>query len=84
MKIVGDIMMDIFRGRAIVALHHITKPKPGEPAARLINQSRGSSYLAGKADAVWLLTKTTLTIESRFEIGSSRVCKQTSSGMWVI
>ncbi len=84
MKIVGDIMMDIFHGRAIVALHHITKPKPGEPEARLINQARGSSYLAGKADALWLLTKTTLTIESRFEKGMTKVCRQTDSGTWVI
>lgn len=93
MKIVGDAMMGIFRGRSLLVVHHSKKmttdpdhPHPPNP----IQAGRGSSYIPGKASSVWLLWKekeddpqAILRIVPRFAERTSLSLEQQSSGLWV-
>lgn len=83
MKNVGDILVDIFKGRSLVLVHHskkigddIIEPDPS-------NVARGSSYLTGKVDALWLLWQSQLYIQSRTEEPQKIRLIQSPSGIWV-
>lgn len=65
MKLVGDTIRELFAGRALILLHHTPKLPANEPV-RVVNASRGSSYISGMVDALWLLHDGFLTVESRF------------------
>jgi len=85
MKVVGDMLISIFRGRSLILVHHSKKipddvfePDPAQVA-------RGSSYLTGKVDALWLLYKNKLFIQSRTSEPLTVSLKQSSpSGLWII
>jgi RecA-family ATPase len=56
MKLVGDQLATLCQGLAMVIVHHTRKPdalKTGIP--RNVEVARGSNYIAGKADATWLI-----------------------------
>ena len=61
MKVVGDYVMSLAREAAVVVVHHTKKlqtTRDGRPPVMdPVDALRGSSYLAGKADTVWLLHK---------------------------
>jgi len=60
MKIVGDALTMLFHGRTLLILHHTRKytPDPANPQPpNVITAGRGSSYIAGKASAIWMLWK---------------------------
>lgn len=87
MKQVGDALMSLVAGRSLLLLHHTHKlntdynngpAKPPDP----INAARGSSYLTGKADAIWLLHKNELMIRARFGRSHNLSVKQVPSGLW--
>lgn len=84
MKIVGDILMSIFKDRTLILVHHSKKipdevinPDPTQVA-------RGSSYLTGKVDALWLLHNKTLAIQSRTSEPVRLQLKQSPSGSWFV
>ena len=69
MKKVFDELDILLKGRACLFLHHAPKLHPEFGPIRVVNSLRGSSYMAGHADAIWLLNDGYLHVESRF--GSS-------------
>jgi archaellum biogenesis ATPase FlaH len=92
MKVVGDALMTIFHGRTILALHHTKKyetdPENPRPP-NVILAGRGSSYLAGKASAVWLLWKAHEDATQGLFLGVPRFSKswnhnleQRDPGLW--
>ena len=82
MKQVGDALMQIFHGYSLVILHH-TRKFDSEKPIEVINSSRGSSYMAGKADATWLIHQSKLHIVSRFASPSTHVMERLQpSGLW--
>ena len=69
MKTVFDELDILLQGRSCLFLHHAPKLHPEFGPIRVVNSLRGSSYMAGHADAIWLLNDGYLHVESRF--GSS-------------
>jgi len=65
MKLVFDVLNDLFAGRALVIVHHTHKlnQDPKAPRPDPSNASRGSSAVTGEVDAIWLLWRNLLTIE---------------------
>jgi len=65
-KIVFDHIHTVFRDYALIVLHHSKKVFGDISEMDPIMLCRGSSYIPGKADAVWLLAGGKLKIVSRF------------------
>ena len=66
MKVVCDILRSLTYGRTVVLIHHsrkLTFMDERDP----VQVHRGSSYITGMADAVWLLDRKHLYIKSRFD-----------------
>lgn len=83
MKHVGDAIMELCKGRSGFILHHTTKIRMGDEL-KPVNASRGSSYLPGKVDAVWLLHDGYLHIgKSRFAASGKYRVKRAASGLWL-
>ena len=81
MKAVGDAIMQIFHGKTLVILHHTRKFDSDKPI-EVINSSRGSSYLTGKADATWLIHQGKLHTVSRFDSPRTHQMKRLPCGLW--
>ena len=81
MKQVGDILMQLFHGYSLVILHH-TRKFDSEKPIEVINASRGSSYLTGKADATWLIHQSRLHMVSRFTSPSIHNMERLPCGLW--
>lgn len=81
MKAVGDAVMQIFHGYTLIILHH-TRKFDSEKPIEVINSSRGSSYMTGKADATWLIHKNTLHTISRFDSPKIHPMERLSCGLW--
>ena len=64
-KLLFNTFAPIFAGRAVLYLHHTHKFKVDEEPSPS-QAGRGSSFMPGELSANWLLTKKTLSIESRF------------------
>ena len=84
MKPVGDAIMTLCKGRCGLILHHPRKTTWGiEP--KVIDASRGSSYLPGKVDAVWMMHDGYFYIgKSRFSMGAKLKLKRLPSGLWAL
>jgi len=82
MKLVGDAIASTFQGRTVLLIHHTHKLYEGYGAPNPMNAARGSSYTSGKADAIWLLHGTVLTIVSRFHHTEKHALKWESNGLW--
>jgi hypothetical protein len=82
MKLVGDMLMTIFRGRTLLLIHHTHKLYESYGKPNPINAARGSSYITGKADAIWLLHAGELAIASRFHHDERRPCSRLDNGLW--
>jgi hypothetical protein len=82
MKVVGDALMTLSAGRTLLLIHHTHKLYEGYGTPSPINAARGSSYISGKADAIWLLYKDTLAIASRFHHDEKRHLARQASGLW--
>lgn len=81
MKQVGDALMQVFHGYTLVLIHH-TRKFDSEKPIEVINSSRGSSYMTGKADATWLIHQSKLHIVSRFASPSTHIMERLPSGLW--
>jgi RecA-family ATPase len=82
MKIVGDLLMSIFKDRTLVLVHHSKKISDEVVDPDPSNVSRGSSYLTGKVDSLWLLWKNALYIQGRSSEQQYLKLKQNGSGLW--
>ena len=83
MKQVGDAIMQIFHGKTLIILHH-TRKLDAEKPIDVINSSRGSSYLTGKADATWMIHQGKLHTVSRFSQPMTRTMTRLACGLWSI
>lgn len=81
MKQVGDALMQVFHGHTMVLIHH-TKKLDNEKPIEVINSSRGSSYITGKADATWLLHQGRLHVVSRFGAYETHNMERLPCGLW--
>jgi RecA-family ATPase len=81
MKQVGDALMQIFHGHTMVLIHH-TRKIDNEKPIEVINSSRGSSYITGKADATWLLHNSNLYTVSRFSSPTVHHLERLNCGLW--
>lgn len=81
MKQVGDALMQLFHGYTLVLIHH-TRKIDNEKPIEVINSSRGSSYVTGKADATWLLHNQCLYTVSRFGAPSIHRLERLPCGLW--
>lgn len=81
MKQVGDVLMQLFHGYALVLIHHTRKLDSDKPI-EVINASRGSSYITGKADATWLIHQNRLHIVSRFGSPTVHTMERLPCGLW--
>lgn len=83
MKQVFDIINGLFAGVSLLMLHHTPKLNPqfGRPSPS--NALRGSSFIGGEVEAIWLLFDGILTIESRIdEEFATRVQRNPKTGFW--
>lgn len=81
MKQVGDALMQLFHGYTLVLIHH-TRKFDSEKPIEVINSSRGSSYMTGKADATWLIHQNKLYTISRFASPSTHSMERLPCGLW--
>lgn len=65
-KIVFDYISSVFRDYALILLHHSKKLFGSIAGIDPIMLCRGSTYIPGRADAIWLLAQGKLKIVSRF------------------
>jgi RecA-family ATPase len=84
MKRVGDQLMQLFYGRTLLLIHHTHKLYESYGPPSPINAARGSSYITGKADAIWLLHNNILSIASRFHHDERHHVKRKTNGLWEI
>lgn len=83
MKQVFDIINVMFAGYALLMLHHTPKLNPEFGRPRPSNALRGSSFIGGEVEAIWLLFNGLLTIESRIdEEFETRAVRDPRSGLW--
>jgi len=82
MKLVGDALMELTKGRVCFTLHHPRKPQHGMTTTNPVDAARGSSALTGKVDAVWWITGGYLLIESRFGPDQKIKVSQGTNGLW--
>ena len=81
MKQVGDVLMQLFHGYTLIILHHTRKIDNDKPID-VINSSRGSSYLSGKADATWMIHQSKLYMVSRFASPAIHTMERLPCGLW--
>lgn len=84
MKQVGDQLMSLFAGRSLMLIHHTVKLYESYGTPSPINAARGSSYITGKADAIWLLHNNCLAIASRFHHDERKSARRQPNGLWAI
>lgn len=82
MKLVGDTLMTLFAGRTLVLVHHTHKLNEQYGKPNPVNAARGSSYISGKADAIWLLHNKELQIASRFHHDEKWHLQRQQNGLW--
>lgn len=82
MKKVFDALESLFRGRAVVVVHHTNKIAADVTDPDPVRSARGSSYVTGKMDAYWLMYDGKLRIDSRFDEKQVHRLVQTPSGMF--
>lgn len=85
MKLVGDQLSLLCQGLAVVLVHH-TKKLQGDHSGppRNVDASRGSNYIAGKADGTWLLYDNQLFVESNFATSKRFKLSRYADGRWLI
>lgn len=65
MKLVGDALLSLTKNRALLCIHHTTKIS-NKDFVRIVDLSRGSSYITGKAETAWCFVDNNLHILPRF------------------
>ena len=81
MKAVVNQLMALLDGRTVILLHHTRKLDPSLPVDPM-NASRGTSYIPGRADIVWLLNQSKLHIKGRLAPATITPLRRLPSGLW--
>jgi len=81
MKVIGDTLLSITKGRALVVIHHVSKISNKE-FIRPVDLARGSSYITGKAETIWCFVNKDLHIIPRFAERQVLEGTQLPSGLW--
>lgn len=84
MKNIGDILMTAFAGKTLILIHHTHKINEFNGVPAPVDAARGSSYVAGKADTVWMIHNRVLHIQSRFRESERRMIAQLDNGFFRI
>lgn len=85
MKRVGDAITSLTHGRSVIMIHHTKKLDPEKGVPRNVDACRGSNYIAGKADATWLIHQGYLYTESNFSPAvRHKLSGRLPDGRWVI
>lgn len=90
MKEVVNTLLKIFQGTTLIIVHHNRKPPQGygpngtRPAIDPISSSRGTSYLPGRADSVWMVDQNKLQIKGRVSPPCTVYLQRLPSGLWAI
>lgn len=84
MKAVGDVLMTAFAGKTLILIHHTHKINEFNGVPAPVDAARGSSYIAGKADTVWMLHNRVLHIQSRFRESERRMLRTLDNGFFGI
>lgn len=88
-KIVNDCIQEVFGAYAVVLIHHSKKAyvnaETGDTGYSFdpVNEGRGSSGIAGKADALWSLRKDHLRIVPRFDEPMTIYLDRAKNGLWI-
>ena len=83
MKQVFDVINTMFAGFSLVMLHHTPKLNPEFGMPTPSNALRGSSFIGGEVEAIWLLFNNLLTIESRIDEGmQTNAVRDPKTGFW--
>lgn len=82
MKLVSDHVDSVFKDYAVIQLHHTRKLPDDYAGKNVVNTARGSSYIAGKSDAFWLLHSNTLYMVPRFAMPVTLELKRLDSGFF--
>jgi RecA-family ATPase len=67
MKKVSDVLDTLFHDRCLLVLHHTRKLSAEVENPDVTHLARGSGFITGQADAIWLLVNGKLKIVSRFD-----------------
>ena len=65
MKLLFEQLERLVEGRGCLLLHHVKKPDKDTATGSLADRLRGSSYIAGRVDTLWVLEHGELMMESR-------------------
>lgn len=82
MKRVSDVVDELFATRCVLMVHHTRKIREDIENPDVNSLSRGSSFITGQADALWLLFNKKLKIVSRFDEDVTYRAEQMDTGMW--
>ena len=82
MKLVGDGLLSTFPKCSLLIVHHSRKIPSDVPDPDPMTYGRGSSYIVGKADAVWFLYRSKLRIIPRFDEDTTIEAVREESGFW--
>ncbi len=67
---------------ALLIIHH-THKLSGEYRPKAVNAGRGSGFMAGEVDAIWLMFQSTLSVESRFaDEEHFKADRDPATGLW--
>lgn len=84
MKRVVNSLLNITHPSALILITHSRKPNEATGGGSLTSEIRGSTYLAGKMDAVVKLSKGSIRYVGRAIEAGRRKIKRTSDGLWVV
>lgn len=85
MSEVGRALDDVFKDVALLIVHHSKKNLfhvDGTPITDPVKAARGSSYMAGKVDGLWLLADGHLYTVSRFDERVTYSLIRQENGLW--
>jgi hypothetical protein len=82
MKLLFEQLERLVEGRGCLLLHHVKKPDKDTTTGSLSDRLRGSSYIAGRVDTLWVLEHGELMMESRLHEPITTSGKRLGSGFW--
>ena len=90
MKEVVNTLLNVFKGTTLIIIHHNRKPPQSygpngqRPPIDAVSASRGTSYLPGKADSIWMIDQGHLLIKGRLGPPKNIPLKRLPSGLWAV
>jgi hypothetical protein len=82
MKLLFEQLETLVAGRGCLLLHHVKKPDKDTASASLSDRLRGSSYIAGRVDTLWMLDRGELMMESRLHEPITVTGRRQACGYW--